>query len=80
MKQHKYLRQLLKLQSRLELWEQLGPSVTEDEWDDFAIKLNGVRDLIQLCQGNVNHTISKYELKQFNRDYKQYRTHKLITK
>ena len=80
MKQHKHLRQLLKLQSRLELWEQLGPATTEDEWDDFTIKLNSVRDLIQLCQGNVNHTISKYELKQFNRDYKQYRTHKLITK
>jgi len=80
MKQHKHLRQLLKLQSRLELWEQLGPSVTEDEWDDFTIKLNALRDLIQLCHSSTEHIISKRELKQFNRDYKQYRTHKSITK
>jgi hypothetical protein len=67
------------LQSRLELWEQLGPATTEDEWEDFTIKLNALRDLIAMCQGNINHRISKYELKQFNRDYDTYRTRKTIT-
>jgi len=71
--QHKHLRQLLKLVSRLELWEQLGPSVTEEEWDDFQNSIANVRDIIKCCS-DIHYSIPKYELKQFNRDYKKYRT------
>jgi len=71
MNQHKHLRQLLKLVSRMELWEQLGPSVTEKEWDDFQDSLSDVRDTIKCCS-NINYCISKYTLKEYNRYYKRY--------
>jgi len=79
MQQHKHLKKLLMLQSRIELWEQLGPAVTEEEWEAMTNTLNEVRDLIQLCRGNVNYSISKHALKQFNRDYNRYKTRKPIT-
>ena len=72
MRRNKHLRKLYRLLERMEQWEQVGPAISQDEWDDFALKLQELKDRIHSCEQDDDLKIPRFRLKQYNRDWKQY--------
>ncbi len=69
---NKYLTKLYKLLERMEIWEQVGPAISEEELDDFQDVLTYLRETIANCEKNVNLGLTSHTLRDFNRAWKTY--------
>jgi len=73
MKRHKHSSRLNKLYQRIAMWKQVGPSVSEAEWDVMIAALRMVEVLMNKCSVDVDYKITAQELKQLNHYYRLYK-------
>jgi len=73
MKRHKHSSRLNKLYQRIAMWKQVGPSVSETEWDVMIAALRMVEVLMNKCSVDVDYKITAKEMKQLNHYYRLYK-------
>ena len=80
--EHKHLKKLIALEDRIDRWKQVGPAVTEHEWEMANNDLDWVTEWRRNCSKDANLRIPKAFLIRMNKIWKKYATKadKLITK
>ena len=74
MQEHKHLRKIRMLLDAMYTWQQVGPTVTTDEIDDFQIALGKVEKLRDRCREDIKYKLISHTLKELNLYYKRYNT------
>ena len=78
MKRHKFLGKIYELIERIERWKQVGPAVTEKEWDAANAALEDATELESLCRVDDDYKIPTYRMKRCNEYWRLYKTKKVI--
>jgi len=78
MRRHKFLGKIYELIKRIERWKQVGPAVTEEEWDAACAALEHALELERLCSANDDYVIPQYRLRRCNQYWRLYKTKKVI--
>ncbi len=74
MKRHKFLGKIYMLIERIERWKQIGPAVTEEEWNAAEFALESINELERLCRANDDYVIPQYRMKRCNEYWHQYKS------
>jgi hypothetical protein len=71
--EHKYLRRFQELSKRIDVWKQVGPACSEDEWNSMEAALENVNELVRLCTANgTAYKVPAYRLILANHYWKLY--------
>jgi len=71
-KQHKHNQKITELYERIDQWKQIGPAVTEEEWDKANDALKDVETAINQNVNDPEFKFSPLRLKTFNIYWKRY--------
>tara|TARA_Y100000310_G_scaffold4697_1_gene5614 strand:- start:603 stop:908 length:306 start_codon:yes stop_codon:yes gene_type:complete len=70
--EHKYLSRLEDLYERIEIWMQVGPACTEEQWNEAERHRDDIHELMRLIKANDNYKVPAYRLKLANRYWQLY--------
>jgi len=72
MREHKHLRKIRILLDVMYNWQTMGPTISEDELNDFQLELQEVEHIRDCCQEGINYKIQPSVLRRFNMYHKKY--------
>jgi len=70
---HQHAGKLNKVYQRTSIWKEVGPSVTEHEWEEMVEAQQYIEDLMSKCKNNINYKISKDMMFRLNHYYRLYK-------
>ena len=77
--EHKYLSRFKDLVERIEIWMQVGPACTEEQWNEAEAALEHAREVVRLIITNDDYKVPAYRLKKANKHWELYnRENKLL--
>ena len=79
---HKHMKKLIALEDRIARWKQVGPAVTEQEWEDANGDLEEIAEFRRCASHDANFKFSRDILIHLNKLWRKYGTKadNLITK
>ena len=70
--EHKYLNRFQELSARIDVWRQVGPACTEEEWNEAEAALEHANEVVRLISANPEYKVPAYRLKKANAHWKLY--------
>jgi len=77
---HKYLKRFQELSERIDIWKQIGPACTEEEWDAAEAALEHADEVVRLITANEDYKVPTYRLKNANHHWQLYNHKKKLSR